>query len=411
MRAVFFWVGAFLALAPAVAPGAIKVERREGGWESPSYTITTGPMRFAVRLDGDGYLGRVWLDGDRDGKFENFEVVSNPRAHPALYLRYVRTGTAADYPPGMWRINGPEIPLWGHADSIWVTEGEGEVTVHAQGRFGYDDSWPYRLELRAREGDTAVHAAFKFVYRGNPGTDFITALGVATGFDYAGRESFVLRRYAFGGEDRVRQTIVNEARWCDVAESHRRQTPARWFGSASKELRSRIYEYGLSLKLEEWDVPMPEWNLASMIQFTPGYYKIWKAIKEDVGCLPVHFGRRCQGWVDVSDKTRGMAVIMRRMAESAPKALSVNTGDWDSGGVVLLELWPDQVPPLDLRPAGGDDFSLDAPGVRERLHDSGIQATYEWLVYFHSGDYREGGVEERAAAFQVRGSGKGGGGR
>ncbi|MFC2076611.1 hypothetical protein ACFLT7_05965 [candidate division KSB1 bacterium] len=386
------------------------MERPEMGWEDPAYQITTGPMRLSIKLSDDGYLGRVWIDENSDGRFDMFEVVSNPQPVPSLYLKVIRADDPSDYSPGMWRLKGRVAPYWGRADTIWVTEEAGVARIHSRGRFGRSDHWPYELELTVREGSTTVAVKFNFQYRGDPSVDFISALGAVTGFDYRDRHTFVMRRFAFGGHDRVRQTVVNEAKWNNVARGHLAGNTRRLSASGGGPAESSSYEYGVSPTIEVWDVPMPEWNLVSMIQYTPDYYKIWKAIGEDVGNLPVHFGKQCRGWVDVSDTTRGMAVVLKGMAEQAPKALSVDMGVWDPGAYVRVELWPDQIPPLDLRPVTGSDTGLESEGVKARISESGIERTSEWMIKFHPGDYRTGGVEKEAAAFLGDGS-KGGGGR
>ncbi|MFC2075563.1 hypothetical protein ACFLT7_00630 [candidate division KSB1 bacterium] len=402
MFRIVMWLLLLPAAVSTAALPAIQVVRSTRGIGFPSIDVVTGPMKFSVQLTDDGYLSRVWIDEDKDGRFNMFEIVSNPTLPPSLFLKYVHLDDPSSFSPGMWWIDGQEIPLWGHADSIWVTESPGLATVHSRGRFGYDNCWPYELELTAEDGSTAIRAKFRFQFRGDPGRDFITSLGVRTGFDYYDQGTFIMRRFAFGAEDRVRQTSVLEAGWSDVGSRGRRRTTARQPRPQGNQMRSRGYVSGLSF-IDSATIPIPEWNLASMIQFSPSYYRIWKAIEGDVGNLPVHFGAQCRGWVDVSDTTRGMAIALKDMGESFPKALSVDMGDWDPGASVTLELWPNQVPPLDLRPLTGDDYQVTSPAVRERLDSSGIERTYEWLIYFHPGDYRKGDVEKVVDFFQQAG--------
>lgn len=123
-------------------------------------------------------------------------------------------------------------------------------------------------------------------------------------------------------------------------------------------------------------------------------------------------GERAGAWIDVSDGRSGVALVLRDLWKQHPKELRATREQltaflWSSRG---------DSPPLDLRFEALERLlgpkllgTLRTAGDRQtwralrdpRRHDpTGMAKTHDLLLVFHDGDWRSGGVEAAADAFE-----------
>lgn len=97
-------------------------------------------------------------------------------------------------------------------------------------------------------------------------------------------------------------------------------------------------------------------------------------MERDGALIP--FEDTLSGWMDVSDKTRGMTVSLRHFRENFPKAFRLDRAK----GEIVIDLWPKEAGELDLAttPAslGPDDYG--------RGNAFGLAKTHDLLFYFHN---------------------------
>ncbi len=107
--------------------------------------------------------------------------------------------------------------------------------------------------------------------------------------------------------------------------------------------------------------------------------------------VDVPFDGTTNGWLDLSESTRGMAVAVRNFRENFPKAFKISR----SRAELLVDLWPKEAGPIDLsttsKSVGPDDYG--------RGNAFGLGKTHELLLYFHRGDAAEANVYEVAGSF------------
>ncbi|MDD4899719.1 MAG: hypothetical protein PHG68_03900 [Candidatus Omnitrophica bacterium] len=102
-------------------------------------------------------------------------------------------------------------------------------------------------------------------------------------------------------------------------------------------------------------------------------------------------GEKMDGWLDISDQQRGMAVEIRNFWQQFPKAYILDKSKQE----LVISLWPKQAGELDLKttaPAiGPDDVA--------RGSAFGLAKTQELIFYFHNGNYQNSAVKEFAYGF------------
>jgi len=118
-------------------------------------------------------------------------------------------------------------------------------------------------------------------------------------------------------------------------------------------------------------------------------------------------GSRSRGWLDFSDGTRGLGVVVRNMWQHFPKELVADAED----GSLTIYLWPESGPLMDVRRysnyphrAQGESAGINASWVDKTWYPNdpfvGVSKTHEMLLVFHDASVTGDQIDSLAADFQ-----------
>jgi hypothetical protein len=146
---------------------------------------------------------------------------------------------------------------------------------------------------------------------------------------------------------------------------------------------------------------------AGLRQCAPASYSVWSA--RDGLPEEVEGGRRSHGWLDLSGRQGGVAVMQRDMWQEFPNALLADSGDPS----VSMEFWPASSPLMDVRRysnyphrAQGETAPEDPFWVRDVYYKNepfvGISKTHEAMLFFHDAEASPERVDAVAADLNSR---------
>jgi hypothetical protein len=102
-----------------------------------------------------------------------------------------------------------------------------------------------------------------------------------------------------------------------TAGNDSRPRPETWWVDQNDQWH--VY-WMLSDQSERW----PLWRIGGIWQDSPEHYVIWKSNRADTSPLVVDRGKKCPGWIDVSDTDHGVTVLWEEMSSRAPTAVTVD---------------------------------------------------------------------------------------
>ncbi len=283
---------------------------------SKEITVNTGPMKFSIKKDGFRLLDAVWIDRNADGAFAKDELISSGSD---LVIEH----------------NGKQFRSSLDKRSIITVEDNGplKTTIKAEGWFVSKKKkkfCKFIVRLQAFEGQDFVKVFHTFVFTGYPENK---------------------HHYLYKGK----RLPKNETIEAVYIETNFNLTDGLQynFGADNESLRAHLKE----------DIHIYQ---KSSDQFTV------RGLKNDITK-----GKRLDGWLDVTDGQKGIAVVMKSLWEQYPKGWQVLK---DKKKLKTL-IWPSSAGELDLKTTGaaaGEDAVARGSAF-------GLAKTHELALYFHNG--------------------------
>lgn len=376
------------SVAGHVPPEGIELEERDD-----AFVVDTGALRAEIPRGRGGLLGRVWLDANGDGAFDDDEL-----AAPAPTELFIDLD---DTPPGP-RDEGvrdhPDVRSFGMEGGNWLREsraetstrylasaGAREVTVFRRGAThtvlrveGWHrseagrDFGRYTVYLHLHHGSSRIRLSHTWIMTGDPERDFVRRMGITMPTRGASR-------WAVGGAfEREGEPVT----FVDGEPPYvpRTKGPSDVHQGA---LGGRVGVSSIGADRYYHDVPLDRDT------------RVPYRVRVDGEVLHEGFG--ASGWLDVSG-TVGLAAGVRDFWREHPKEVA-----W-AGGAMTVYLWPDDGDrALDLRrrypEARGAASELGRAARREFDPVGsavGLAKTTDVWLYFHPGDHASAAVDDVA---------------
>jgi len=335
--------------------GKLIAQRRADG----TVVVNTGPVRFAVRPNGSGFIDELAFDANANGKFEpEEELVRAGGAAQRSFLDFVHLSSAESFLAGDFCLSGEPDPSQAVVESVEL-EAAGPVfaSVVIRGHYRYrllgstiegaktKGRCPFILRLRAFYGWPGVFVQHTFVFDGDPDYDIARAAGLR----------LPLARPLSG-------SVV---------------TP----GGVTTSLPTA----GLSIE-------------------GPDAHRVWGVPQGGASDLTIARGGRTLTWLDARGDGFGVLLSVRRGWQNHPKGLVVDRAQ----GALTLYFWPPEAGPLDFRRYSREwGVGETGAGSRDikrysRFAAKGAAKTHEALLYFHRPEATERALAELARAFDER---------
>jgi hypothetical protein len=332
--------------------------------------IDTGPLRVRVRKDGSGFLDRVEFnpagDGFRDehlvaegvgrrGSFlDLLDEAGIDTSSAVVHQHYIEKGSGPLHAilrlEGEYRYARPDHPPSPFVTYIHAYAGQSYLRVlHTILYTGTPDrSAPLEGREHAAIATQSRLLVDEEARRRDPGLtqpkDRIAAAGLGLAYRIAGEPVF--------------RTGLREGAWWEEAQ------PSLVEVAAGRERWLAVSQTGPA---PSGSGPVPE---SGMDQRIGGF-------RATVGSDRVlHEAQRAEGWIDLSDGTRGVGVGIRNMLEEYPNQLRVDL----ERGRMYAYTWP-----ADEEPRSFQRWSNEPDGDMVGNFAQGIAKTTELVLSFHDG--------------------------
>lgn len=337
--------------------------QREGGL----LEVTTGPMRFVVQQGESGFLRSVALDLDGNG-FDAADVIAEG---PAARGSFVDLLDGAGVDASKAAIT-----------QTFIERGSGPLhaVLRIEGEYRYSradhNPAPFVMRIHAYAGQPYVRVLHTFVYTGTPDRhrplsgDYehlaTSATGILTPDPSDAGWTVPDDRISASGValdlklDASRRATVGwrEGRW--------------WDAGAPAATRARALAAGQSVSLLQ-SGPKPD-RIPPVPESTPTDRLTGFTAELSGGAGATERAERADGWIDVADDRRGVAIGIRHFIEEYPKELRI-----DGSGQASAFTWSPR--------AGAMSFarSSAAPGSEGAIENwaQGIAKTSELVLLFH----------------------------
>ena len=335
--------------------------QREGGL----LEVTTGPMRFVVQQGETGFLKSVALDLESNG-FDPDDIIAEGAAGRGSFVDLLDdagldASKAAIRQTFIERGSGP-------LHAVLRIEGEYRYTR------GDNNPAPFTMRIHAYAGKPYLRVLHTFVYTGVPDKHRPVE------GDYAHlatqTEKIVQPDAGDSGWSQPNDRIAGAGLRLDLKLDRNRTATAgwrdgQWWSPGPERMRKREVAGDASISLLQTGPrpdripPVPESSSAERQSGFAAELKVGRVVDR---------AERADGWLDVSDSRRGVAIGMRHFIEEYPKELAV-----DGAGQVQAFTWSPR--------AGAMSFarSSAAPGSEGAIENwaQGIAKTSELIFLFH----------------------------
>jgi hypothetical protein len=368
---VFFFAGPddhyLLEYGPGVSRArdfdALEVvnNQREGGL----LEVTTGPMRFIVQQGETGFLKSVALDLDRDG-FDAADVIAEGPAGRGSFVDLL-DDAGIDASRAM-------------VTQTFIERGSGPLhaVLRVEGVYRYaradNNAAPFVMRIHAYAGQPYVRVLHTFVYTGVPDKHRPVA------GEYAHlatqRDAVIAPDPSDAGWSEANDRLHGSGLGLDLKlDAARRATvgwrDGNWWSSGRRGTRERaLTAQDVSLVQSgpkpDRIPPVPESSPTSRIAgFTA---------ELSGGGAAAERTERADGWMDIRDTRRGVAIGIRHFVEEYPKEIAI-----DAAGGAQMFTWSPR--------AGAMSFARSSatPGSEGAIENwaQGIAKTSELILMFH----------------------------
>jgi hypothetical protein len=335
--------------------------QREGGL----LEVTTGPMRFVVHQGETGFLKSVALDLDGNG-FDPADIIAEGPVGRGSFVDLLDDAG----------LDASKATI--HQTFIERGSGPLHAVLRVDGEYRYargdNNPAPFSLRIHAYAGKPYLRVLHTFIYTGVP-DKHRPVQG-----DYAHlatqTRNIIQPDPSDGGWSQPNDRIAGAGLLLDLKLDPRRRGRAgwregRWWSAGSERVWNRDVAPGAAISLLQ-NGPKPD-RVPPVPESTPEERQSGFAA-ELTTANAVDRAERANGWLDISDGRRGVAIGMRYFIEEYPKELAV-----DAQGQAQAFTWSPR--------AGAMSFarSSDAPGSEGAIENwaQGIAKTSELIFLFH----------------------------
>jgi len=343
--------------------------------------VTTGPLRFVVRQGDTGFVSSVQLDLAGDGFSDADVIATGP----------VGRGSFADVLDDAGVDSSRAVVL-----RTFIDKGTGPLhailRVEGEYRYGRGDNQasPFVTRIHAYAGKSYIRVLHTWVYTGTPdqhrpqagdyphvatqGTALIKTDPTDTGWTVP--------------NDRLQGLGLTLALPLNTG-AHARfgLRDGSWWAPGARRVTSapagpaEIVQRGPKA---DRIPPVPESSPATRLPPSAGFEAVVTA-----GARTLDRAARAEGWVDVFDGSRGVAIGLKHFVEEYPKALTFDS----AAGTLSAFFWAPQAGPMSFARA------TNTPANENAVENwaQGIAKTSEALLFFHG---RDTSVDDIAATMQ-----------
>ncbi|MCX6549505.1 MAG: hypothetical protein NTY02_00605 [Acidobacteria bacterium] len=347
--------------APLAGPRVVVFNNQRA---NGSAEITTGPLRVGIRQGDGGFLSRVQLDADRNGFDDRDVVATEPSARGA----FVDILDDAGLDPS-------------RAVVLRTTIEKGSGPLHAilrvDGEYRYaradNRPAPFVLRIHAYAGKTYIRVLHTFVYTG------IADKHRPQEGDYphvaTQADRLIKLDSSDTGWDKPDDRIAAAGLGLTLKlTGPRRGTVGVMDGEWWEDGRRRVLTEPADPGFWVFQTGPKPSRVPPLPESTPQKHLEGFAAEAGAGDRVVARTARAEGWADVSDGTRGVAIAMPRFLEEYPKEIR-----FDAGGGINAYAWSPRADAMSFA------RSNNAPGQEGAIENwaEGVAKTSEAVFFFH----------------------------
>jgi hypothetical protein len=329
-----------------------------------SAEITTGPLRIGIRQGEGGFLSRVQLDDERDG-FDDRDVIADDSKARGSFVDILDEGGLDPSRAVVLRT------------SIEKGSGPLHAILRVDGEYRYaradNRPAPFVLRIHAYAGRSYVRVLHTFVYTG------VADQHRPQEGDYphvaTQADRIIKPDLGDTGWDKPEDRIAAVGLGLTLRLAGARRALAgladgQWWQAGQRRVAAAPADQGFWM-LQSGPKPT---RVPPLPESTP--LRRLEGFMAEVGSADgvVAKAERAEGWSDVSDGTRGVAVAVARFLEEYPKEIR-----FDPGGGLAAYFWSPRADAMSFA------RSNNAPGQEGAVENwaEGIAKTSEAVFYFH----------------------------
>lgn len=345
--------------------------------------VNTGPLSFSIHKMGNGFLDEVFLDSNKDGKFDKEElIVSSPEKNRGSFLDLLDDSG----------IDSSKAVI----NEVFREKGSGPMHTifRIEGTYTYsrDDNnlSPFTIWLHAYAGKSYIKVLHTMTYTGNPDKhkrqegehaniatqnkkilteqteddmgwtqpdDQIAACGLQLKYHLDDNVSVSMPMYDGNWQDDDAKSILEE-----VAVSDEHPVKLLQKGPGYRKSTSLRSLYLSGFNQDEDNDENKELDFEATV--TKGQDQLARS-------------QRAKGWVNVADGQRGVSIGIKNFMKEYPKGIEVDP----ENGTLLGSIWP-----LDNGPMNFARHNSEPDGGMLDNFAQGVTKTTEFIYYFHNND-------------------------
>jgi hypothetical protein len=349
--------------------------RPEGGID-----VNTGPLSFSIHKMGNGFLDEVYLDSDKNGAFEERELIgSSPEENRGSFLDLLDDAG----------IDASKAVI----NEVFREKGSGPMhnIFRIEGTYRYNrpdnNLSPFTMLLHAYAGKSYIKVLHTLTYTGVPDkhkiqegehhsiatqnksilpedteedlgwtqpNDQIAASGIQLKYHLDENANVSIPINEGSWEDDQAKTILQE-----VSLNEEQAVKLLQKGPARRKSTSLRSAYRNGFKKED----NKELNSERVFEATVSKGETKVAISE-----------RAKGWVNIADGKRGVGVGIKNFLKEYPKGIEIDP----ISGILTGSIWP-----LENGPMSFERHNTEQDGGMLANFAQGITKTTEFIYYFH----------------------------
>ncbi|QDO95187.1 hypothetical protein FNB79_14795 [Formosa sediminum] len=333
-------------------------------------TVNTGALQFNINKQGHGFLDEVFIDKNNDKKYSSDELIASaPEDSRGTFLD-ILDDSGIDLSKATVNEVFREIGS-GPLHTVFRVEG-----TYKYNEDDNNDS-PFSMRIHAYAGKKYIKVLHTLTYTGVPDKHKIQKgehSNIATQSEFIVSEDTT--------DDKGWMQPNDQISGCGLTFKYHLDKEVQFATSTNQDMRSDT-----SIAYDIYKEPLSN-KKTGVLQTGPKFNKSSKqstATQREVGFNAMVFkgkdnlakAQRAKGWVDVSDKSKGISVGIKNVLEEYPKELEIDP----KTGTINAYIWPSSVGAMSFERKNTD---LDG-GMLDNFA-AGITKTTEFIYYFHTSE-------------------------
>ncbi|MCM4160089.1 hypothetical protein FHG64_09675 [Antarcticibacterium flavum] len=335
-------------------------------------TVNTGPLKFSINKQGNGFLDKVYLDQNDDGIFDANEIIASAPDK--------RRGTFLD----ILDDNGLDMSK-AVIHEVFREKGSGPLHTifRIEGTYVYENAnnpSPFEIRVHAYAGKSFIRVLHTITYTGNPDKHKNREGDHA---NIATQNNIILSEETMNDpgwtqpDDQIAGSgitfnyhLANDVKF--ITSTHE----GDWYNKASSSLFTLDdpgnQKVGVLQTGPKQNNPEKTSSPTKRIEgFKSEIYRGGQSLKDT---------QRSNGWVDISDFSKGISLGIKNFFQEYPKEIQVDLKTNSLNGYI----WPPEVEPMNFARK-----HTEKDGGMLGNFAQGITKTTEFIYYFHQGSDAE----------------------